>query len=101
MTARRKTLQNSNDDYSKILDTICRFAVHNVNVSFSCRKVGLLAPDTVIFEVKRFYFGGYLLRIGIFKSVHSFCSVQLKLILKKIFRHCCKNINLLSYFGST
>ncbi|RWR92654.1 DNA mismatch repair protein MLH1 isoform X2 [Cinnamomum micranthum f. kanehirae] len=45
MTARRKMLQNSNDDYSKILDTICRFAVHNVNVSFSCRKHGANRAD--------------------------------------------------------
>lgn len=46
-------LQNSNDDYSKIVDIISRFAVHNVNVSFSCRKVGLFVLDSVIFEVGR------------------------------------------------
>lgn len=38
MTARRKTLQSSADDYAKIVDLICRFAVHHINVSFSCRK---------------------------------------------------------------
>lgn len=39
MIARRKTLQNSNDDYAKIIDLISRLAVHNISVSFSCRKV--------------------------------------------------------------
>ena len=41
MTARRKTLQNSADDYSKIVDLLSRFAIHHTHVSFSCRKVGL------------------------------------------------------------
>ncbi|XP_028110088.1 DNA mismatch repair protein MLH1-like [Camellia sinensis] len=38
MTARRKTLQNSADDYPKIVDLLSRFAIHHINVSFSCRK---------------------------------------------------------------
>jgi hypothetical protein len=41
MVARRKTLQNSNDDYPKIVDFISRFAVHHINVNFSCRKVNI------------------------------------------------------------
>ncbi|OVA20942.1 DNA mismatch repair protein [Macleaya cordata] len=45
MTARRKTLQNSADDYAKIVDLICRFAVHHINVSFSCRKHGAARAD--------------------------------------------------------
>ncbi|XP_077249741.1 MUTL-homologue 1 [Tasmannia lanceolata] len=45
MSARRKTLQNSNEDYSKIVDLISRFAIHNVNVSFSCRKHGANRAD--------------------------------------------------------
>ncbi|PIA47206.1 hypothetical protein AQUCO_01400116v1 [Aquilegia coerulea] len=45
MTARRKTLQNSADDYAKIVDLICRFAVHHINVSFSCRKHGAARTD--------------------------------------------------------
>ncbi|KAL5993351.1 DNA mismatch repair protein [Asimina triloba] len=45
MIARRKTLQNSNDDYSKIVDLICRFAIHHVDVSFSCRKHGANRAD--------------------------------------------------------
>ncbi|XP_068656516.1 DNA mismatch repair protein MLH1 isoform X2 [Aristolochia californica] len=45
MTARRKTLLNSNDDYSKIVDLISRFSIHHVKVSFSCRKHGSNRPD--------------------------------------------------------
>ncbi|CAI9764103.1 unnamed protein product [Fraxinus pennsylvanica] len=45
MTARRKTLQNSADDYPKIVDLICRFAIHHNSVSFSCRKHGASRPD--------------------------------------------------------
>lgn len=43
MAARRKTLQNSADDYPKIVDLISRFAIHHINVGFSCRKVGVLS----------------------------------------------------------
>ncbi|XP_051228428.1 DNA mismatch repair protein MLH1 [Lolium perenne] len=45
MVARRKTLQNSNDDYPKIVDFISRFAVHHINVNFSCRKHGSNRAD--------------------------------------------------------
>ncbi|KAG0493187.1 hypothetical protein HPP92_004181 [Vanilla planifolia] len=45
MIARRKTLQNSNDDYPKIVDLISRFAIHHTNVSFTCRKHGANKPD--------------------------------------------------------
>ncbi|XP_040379646.1 DNA mismatch repair protein MLH1 isoform X1 [Oryza brachyantha] len=45
MIARRKTLQNSNDDYPKIVDFISRFAVHHINVTFSCRKHGANRAD--------------------------------------------------------
>ncbi|WOL12698.1 DNA mismatch repair protein MLH1 isoform X3 [Canna indica] len=45
MIARRKTLQNSSDDYAKIVDLISRFALHNSNVSFSCRKHGANRAD--------------------------------------------------------
>ncbi|XP_021287990.1 DNA mismatch repair protein MLH1 isoform X3 [Herrania umbratica] len=38
MIARRKTLQNSADDYTKIVDVLSRFAIHHIDVSFSCRK---------------------------------------------------------------
>ncbi|KAI3767573.1 hypothetical protein L2E82_17796 [Cichorium intybus] len=45
MIARRKTLQNSADDYPKIVDLLCRFAIHHKNVSFSCRKHGANTAD--------------------------------------------------------
>ncbi|XP_057793659.1 DNA mismatch repair protein MLH1 isoform X2 [Salvia miltiorrhiza] len=45
MAARKKTLQNSADDYSKIVDLICRFAIHHTSVGFSCRKHGAARAD--------------------------------------------------------
>ncbi|KAL2924935.1 DNA mismatch repair protein MLH1 [Bienertia sinuspersici] len=45
MTARRKTLQNSGDDYAKILDLLSRFAIHHISVGFSCRKHGAARAD--------------------------------------------------------
>ncbi|XP_059460207.1 DNA mismatch repair protein MLH1-like [Corylus avellana] len=45
MIARRKTLQNSADDYSKIVDLLSRFAVHHIHVGFSCRKHGASRAD--------------------------------------------------------
>ncbi|KAK6257972.1 hypothetical protein QUC31_001431 [Theobroma cacao] len=45
MIARRKTLQNSADDYTKIVDLLSRFAIHHIDVSFSCRKHGAARAD--------------------------------------------------------
>lgn len=45
MTARRKTLQNSGDDYPKIVDLLSRFAIHHTSVGFSCRKHGAARAD--------------------------------------------------------
>ncbi|CAE6128868.1 unnamed protein product [Arabidopsis arenosa] len=45
MTARRKTLHNSADDYGKIVDLLSRMAIHHNNVSFSCRKHGAVKAD--------------------------------------------------------
>ncbi|EOY17366.1 MUTL isoform 4 [Theobroma cacao] len=45
MIARRKTLQNSADDYTKIVDLLSRFAIHYIDVSFSCRKHGAARAD--------------------------------------------------------
>ncbi|XP_047958624.1 DNA mismatch repair protein MLH1-like isoform X2 [Salvia hispanica] len=45
MAARKKTLQNSADDYPKIVDLICRFAIHHTSISFSCRKHGAARAD--------------------------------------------------------
>lgn len=45
MVARRKTLQKSADDYSKIVDLLSRFAIHHIGLSFSCRKHGAARAD--------------------------------------------------------
>ncbi|CAN0840653.1 DNA mismatch repair protein MLH1 [Linum grandiflorum] len=45
MTARKKTLQNTSDDYLKIVDVISRFAIHHTSVSFICRKHGAGRAD--------------------------------------------------------
>ncbi|XP_078433528.1 MUTL-homolog 1 isoform X1 [Wolffia australiana] len=45
LIARKKTLQNSNDDYTKIVDLISRFAIHHISASFSCRKHGANRAD--------------------------------------------------------
>ncbi|GAB2217520.1 hypothetical protein Drorol1_Dr00000717 [Drosera rotundifolia] len=45
MSARRKNLQSSADDYPKIVDLLSRFAIHHTNVAFSCRKHGAARPD--------------------------------------------------------
>ncbi|XP_057531841.1 DNA mismatch repair protein MLH1 isoform X2 [Amaranthus tricolor] len=45
MSARRKTLQNSNDDYPKMVDVLSRFAIHHISVGFSCRKHGAARAD--------------------------------------------------------
>ncbi|XP_042382837.1 DNA mismatch repair protein MLH1-like [Zingiber officinale] len=45
IVARRKTLQNSSDDYAKIVDLVSRFAIHNTPVCFSCRKHGANRAD--------------------------------------------------------
>ncbi|CAN1779589.1 DNA mismatch repair protein MLH1 [Linum perenne] len=45
MIARKKTLQNTSDDYLKIVDVISRFAIHHTSLSFSCRKHGAGRAD--------------------------------------------------------
>ncbi|XP_021845672.1 DNA mismatch repair protein MLH1 isoform X2 [Spinacia oleracea] len=45
MTARKKTLQNSGDDYPKIVDLLSRFSIHHIGVGFSCRKHGATRSD--------------------------------------------------------
>ncbi|KAM7266491.1 hypothetical protein ACFE04_004388 [Oxalis oulophora] len=45
MIARKKTLQSSSDDYTKIVDLLSRFAIHHKDVSFSCRKHGAGRAD--------------------------------------------------------
>ncbi|KAL4651760.1 hypothetical protein ACB092_01G184500 [Castanea dentata] len=45
MTARRKTLQNSANDFSNIEDLLKRFSIHHINVNFSLRKHGASGAD--------------------------------------------------------
>lgn len=51
MAARRKTLQNSADDYPKIVDMLSRFAIHHINVGFSCRKVWYSAIYAYVYSL--------------------------------------------------
>ncbi|RUP45479.1 DNA mismatch repair protein Mlh1-like protein [Jimgerdemannia flammicorona] len=43
--ARRKALKNPSDEYSRILDVVQRYAVHNAGVSFTCKKQGSNLAD--------------------------------------------------------
>lgn len=68
MTARRKTLQNASDDYTKIVDLLSRFAIHHTNISFSCRKHGAARADihsvgsTSRLDAIRTVYGAYVAR---------------------------------------
>jgi DNA mismatch repair protein MLH1 len=39
MDARRKALQNPNEEYKKIVDIVSRYSVHNTGISFTLEKV--------------------------------------------------------------
>ncbi|KAI8580020.1 hypothetical protein K450DRAFT_238976 [Umbelopsis ramanniana AG] len=43
--SRRKALKNPSDEYSRILDVVTRYAIHNSGISFSCKKQGANMAD--------------------------------------------------------
>jgi len=42
---RLSALRSASEEYSRILDLLTRYAVHNPKVSFSCKKIGSPSPD--------------------------------------------------------
>ncbi|GJE86641.1 DNA mismatch repair protein MutL [Phanerochaete sordida] len=42
---RLSSLRGSSEEYSRILDVVTKYAVHNPHVSFTCKKSGSSAPD--------------------------------------------------------
>lgn len=42
MPSRRKALRSASEEYARILDVVGKYAVHCENISFSCKKVGIL-----------------------------------------------------------
>ncbi|KAI0088835.1 DNA binding protein [Irpex rosettiformis] len=43
--ARLSALRGSSEEYSRILDVVTKYAIHNPQISFSCKKSGSAAPD--------------------------------------------------------
>ncbi|KAJ3554935.1 hypothetical protein NM688_g2846 [Phlebia brevispora] len=43
--ARLSALRSSSEEYSRILDVVTKYAVHNPRVSFSCKKAGSPTPE--------------------------------------------------------
>ena len=62
VTVRRKALKNPNEEHSKIVDVISKYAIHNPSVGFSLKKSGQNLADvrtpsksTVIDNIKTIY----------------------------------------------
>ncbi|KAI9208278.1 DNA mismatch repair protein Mlh1 [Polychytrium aggregatum] len=45
VATRRKALKNTSEEYSKILDIVQKYAIHNAGVSFTCKKHGHTTSD--------------------------------------------------------
>lgn len=45
IATRRKALKNPSDEFSKIVEVVSRYAIHNSGVSFTVKKQGETAPD--------------------------------------------------------
>lgn len=55
---RLSALRSSTEEYARILDVMTKYAVHNYNVSFICKKVGphlyiTLVPTAFIFDFRQ------------------------------------------------
>ncbi|KAK3229969.1 hypothetical protein Dsin_001850 [Dipteronia sinensis] len=55
MIARRKTLQNSSDDYTKIVDLLSRFAIHHTNHGASRSDVHSIATSSRMDSIRTVY----------------------------------------------
>ncbi|KAI0711182.1 DNA mismatch repair protein MutL [Cerioporus squamosus] len=42
---RLSALRGSSEEYARIVDVVSKYAIHNPNVSFTCKKVGTPSPD--------------------------------------------------------
>ena len=44
--SRRNALKNASEEYSRLLDIVTRYAVHNPTVSITCKKVALVPRES-------------------------------------------------------
>ncbi len=51
--ARLSALRGSSEEYSRILDVVTKYAIHNPHVSFSCKKVNCAFIDDLMLRHDR------------------------------------------------